>query len=41
MEDLLLDSVGALRIQYIFLRDTILIHRHLYSGYIKGALLTS
>lgn len=29
----------CLRIQNIFLRDTILIHRCLYSGYLKGALL--
>lgn len=41
IEDLLLASIDALRIQHIFLRDTILIHRCLYSGYIKGALLTS
>lgn len=30
---------NCLRIQNIFLRDTILIHRCLYSGYLKGALL--
>lgn len=41
LEDLLLAIMDALRIQYIFLRDIILIHRCLYSGYIKGALLTS
>lgn len=41
LEDLLLAIMDALRIQCIFLRDIILIHRCLYSGYIKGALLTS